>query len=182
MAYANSMYLFSKFVRDNKITGLNIQSIITSAEVLHDYERKLIEDNIQTQDIKTDSDMTWAEKNILIAEDEESNFILIKEILKKTGIKIIRARDGIEAVKMANQNKALDLILMDVQMPGINGYEATRKIRQLNINIPVIAQTAYAMSGEREISLGEGCNDYISKPIRAQELLYVIGKFLNSKI
>ena len=82
-------------------------------------------------------------------------------------------------VDLLEKYKDIDLILMDVHMPGISGYEVTREIRRLEIKTPIIAQTAYAMAGEEEISISEGCNDYISKPIRAQELFQLIGKYLD---
>ena len=126
-------------------------------------------------------DINWKDKTILIAEDEDSNFVLIKEILKSTGVNILRAKDGVEAVRMVKIMKDIDLVLMDIQMPGINGYEATREIRKMNIKLPIIAQTAYAMAGEREISQKEGCNDYIAKPLRADELIQIIGKFLDDQ-
>ncbi len=119
----------------------------------------------------------WEKKSILIAEDDESNFILLREILKKTRADILWAKDGEEAVELFSTRK-VDLVLMDVQMPGKNGYEATRLIKEINKQIPVVAQTAYAMAGERELSIDAGCDDYISKPVKISELMFVLNKYL----
>jgi CheY-like chemotaxis protein len=76
-------------------------------------------------------------------------------------------------------NPDIDLILMDIQMPEMNGYEATRKIRQFNKDVVIIAQTAYVLTGDREMAIAAGCNDYISKPIKKDELMALIQKYFN---
>ncbi len=119
----------------------------------------------------------WKGKTILIAEDDRSNFFLLNEILKRTNVNILWARDGDEAIQLFTAGH-VDLVLMDVQMPVKDGYEATRVIKGMNKNIPVVAQTAYAMAGEREMSLDAGCDDYISKPVRINELMFVLNKYL----
>ena len=83
-----------------------------------------------------------------------------------------------EAVEMCRNNPDLDLILMDIQMPGLNGYEATRQIRQFNKKVVIIAQTAFGLSGDREKSIAAGCNDYIAKPISKAGLIALIQKYL----
>jgi PAS domain S-box-containing protein len=107
----------------------------------------------------------WEGKTILIAEDDESNFKVLKEFLNKTNVTLLRALDGQEAVTICNNNNDIDLVLMDIQMPRLNGYEATQLIKSKNPRLPIIAQTAYAMSGEKEKSVKAGCDDYISKPL-----------------
>ncbi len=119
----------------------------------------------------------WADKTILIAEDDESNFILLREILKRTNVNILWAHNGEEAIQLFTSRK-VDLILMDIEMPVKNGYEATRVIKEMKDSVPVVAQTAYAMAGEREMSLDAGCEDYISKPVRINELMFVLNKYL----
>jgi PAS domain S-box-containing protein len=120
----------------------------------------------------------WSSKQILVAEDEESNYFLLSRILKKTGVNLLWARNGIEAIDLFKANQ-VDLVLMDIRMPVMDGYEATNAIKNINKNLPVIAQTAYALKGEREKSLTAGCDNYISKPIDSRELIAVLGKYLN---
>ena len=116
--------------------------------------------------------MDWSDKSVLIAEDEGTNFLLLVEFLEPTGIKIVRARNGIDVLEICSRVLPdLDLILMDMKMPGMTGYEATRKIREFDTKIPIIAQTAYAMMGDKEKILSAGCNDYVAKPIDENELI-----------
>ncbi len=116
---------------------------------------------------------------ILIAEDDEVSGLLIEIALKMFGKSILKAQNGLEAVEISRTNPDIDLILMDIQMPKMNGYEATRQIRQFNKEVIIIAQTAYGLSGDREIALGAGCDDYIAKPVSKAELLAIIHKYLN---
>lgn len=122
-------------------------------------------------------------KTILIADDNEINQRFISTLLHKKGYNYLTAFDGNEAIKLFNQNK-VDLILMDIQMPKLNGLNATKKIRD-NENFsgghtPIIAMTAYAMSGDRERFLSAGMDDYISKPIDFQQLYDIIDKYLSN--
>lgn len=119
----------------------------------------------------------WQNKVILIAEDEESNYSFLEHVLKRTGAKLLWAQNGKEAVTIAKTEK-VDLILMDIRMPGMDGYEATEIIKKENKTIPIIAQTAYALKGEKELSLASGCNDYISKPIDITELMGILSKYI----
>jgi PAS domain S-box-containing protein len=113
---------------------------------------------------------------ILIAEDDDTSKELISHYIKDFGKKVIVARSGSEAVGICRDNPDIDLILMDIQMPGLNGYEATRQIRQFNKDVVIIAQTALAQTGEREKSIDAGCNEYITKPINKVKLLEMINK------
>jgi PAS domain S-box-containing protein len=113
---------------------------------------------------------------ILIAEDDEISEILISMIFKNEKNEVLSVRTGIEAVDMLHAVKDIDLVLMDIQMPGMNGYEATRLIRQFNKHVVIIAQTAYGLLGDREKAIEAGCSDYISKPIEAKKLLSLIDK------
>jgi signal transduction histidine kinase/CheY-like chemotaxis protein len=122
----------------------------------------------------------WTGKTLLVAEDEEINYALISEILKETEVKILRAINGKEAIDiLLNQQNKIDLILMDIKMPEMNGYETIHAIRNLNNDIPIIAQSAYAMHDEIQKCFSLGCNDYITKPISSQEFINCIGKYLN---
>ena len=114
---------------------------------------------------------------ILIAEDDEVSEMLLQSTVKMFGKGIINARTGTEAVELCRQNPDIDLILMDIRMPEMGGYEATRQIRGFNKNVVIIAQTAYGLSGDREKAIEAGCDDYISKPINRTELLALIQKY-----
>ncbi|MFZ4547957.1 MAG: PAS domain S-box protein [Bacteroidales bacterium] len=113
---------------------------------------------------------------IMLAEDDEVSELLLKTTVKIFGKEIINARTGTEAVELCRQNPDIDLILMDIRMPELSGYEATRQIRGFNKNVVIIAQTAYGLSGDREKAIEAGCNDYIAKPINKDELLATIRK------
>jgi PAS domain S-box-containing protein len=114
---------------------------------------------------------------VLIAEDDETSEKLILIYITEFSNEVIKARTGIEAVEICRTNPDIDLILMDIQMPGLNGYEATRQIRQFNKDVVIIAQTAFGLSGNREKAMAAGCNDYIAKPINKGELLALIQKY-----
>jgi len=115
--------------------------------------------------------------NVLIAEDDESSAMLQKEIIKKYCKKVSHVYSGAEAVEATHKNPRLDLILMDIQMPLMNGYEATKKIRVFNNEVIIIAQTAYALPGDKEKAIEAGCNDYISKPITQTDLIDLMKKY-----
>jgi CheY-like chemotaxis protein len=108
---------------------------------------------------------------ILIAEDEEFNYLLLKYILEKNGYKTIRASNGVEALEIYRSGQHLDLIVMDVKMPVMSGLEATIEIRKTDSEIPIIALTAYALPGDREMCMEAGSSDYISKPIEKGDFL-----------
>jgi len=110
-------------------------------------------------------------KNILVSEDEEFNYLLIKYILEKEGFNVIRAANGMKALEIFDSETRLDLIVMDIKMPFMSGLEATIEIRKKNKKIPIIALTAYALQGDREMCLDAGCSDYISKPIDKSDFL-----------
>jgi PAS domain S-box-containing protein len=118
-------------------------------------------------------------KTILVAEDEESNFILLKELLLGLDFNIIRAVTGIEAIKLCQNNPQIDIVLMDIKMLVMDGYEATKRIKELRPNLPVIAQTAYSSEIDKNKALASGCDDYISKPIQKDILLFKIKNLLD---
>jgi len=114
---------------------------------------------------------------ILVAEDDETSQMLFSALVKEHSKALFEARTGIEAVDICRNNPDIDLVLMDIQMPGINGYEATRQIRQFNKDVIIIAQTAFGLSGDKDKAIEAGCNDYISKPIIKNELMYLIKQY-----
>jgi PAS domain S-box-containing protein len=117
-------------------------------------------------------------KTILVAEDDRINFLLIREILSKTGINIIWAANGEEAVEFCRKNKDIDLILMDIKMPLMDGYEAIKIIKEFKPDLPIIALTAYASSSDRDRALKEGCVDHIPKPIDRTQFFSILQKYL----
>ena len=123
------------------------------------------------------SNVNWIDKSILIVEDDRFNALIIENFLKETRATLKIANSGEKAVEMA---KALnpDVILMDIKLPGIDGKEATRLIRQFLPNVIIIAQTAFVTDTDKEEALSAGCNDFISKPIKFDKLIQVIMKFL----
>ena len=114
---------------------------------------------------------------ILIAEDDNISFLFIQQLLNKPEITLLRAIDGKQVIELARNNPDLSLILMDIKMPVINGIDATRKIREFNSTVPIIAQSAYSFTGEQEQALKAGCNDYMTKPINKGRLLTIIRKY-----
>jgi len=120
----------------------------------------------------------WSEYTVLVAEDEDTNFVYLQTALAKTNIKILRAKNGREAVDLVRVNPYIDIILMDIKMPEMNGLEATRSIKSFRKDIPIIAQTAFAMDEDKRNCEAIGCDDFLSKPIRYKILIEALSKFL----
>ncbi|MCF8359823.1 MAG: response regulator [Prolixibacteraceae bacterium] len=115
---------------------------------------------------------------LLIVEDVESNYLYLNAVLTKLDAQIDWVKNGIEAVNYVKEHPQVDVILMDLQMPEMNGYDATREIKKLYPNITVVAQTAFAMSDDRSKAIEAGCDDYLAKPIRSKDLLETVNKYL----
>jgi CheY-like chemotaxis protein len=118
--------------------------------------------------------------NILIAEDVESNFLYLKAVLSKLNVTVFWAKNGFEAIDICVQENSIDLVLMDLQMPEMNGYAATKVLKEKFPLLPIVAQTAFAISDDREKALDAGCDDYLAKPIKSKDLLLVVEKFIRS--
>ena len=116
---------------------------------------------------------------ILIVEDDETSEVFLSILTKGISREVLKATDGLIAVEICRNNPDIDLILMDINMPKMGGYEATGQIRQFNKDVIIIAQTSYGLLGDREKSIQVGCNDYISKPIKSEDLKALILKFFN---
>lgn len=142
------------------------------------YHRMSVEKGSHENTKELVSNFNWEGKTFLVAEDEEDNFRYIEVALALSNASLIWARNGQEAVDVFRRVDGIDLVLMDIKMPLMDGYEAARKIKKLNKEIPVIAQTAYAMSEEKEKSRQAGCDDYIAKPIGYDDLLTTINRFV----
>ncbi|MFV0289534.1 MAG: response regulator [Mangrovibacterium sp.] len=114
---------------------------------------------------------------ILIAEDVESNFLYLKAVLRKIDSEILWAKNGNEAIDLVRQQPDISIILMDLLMPDLNGFEATSIIKNEYPEIKIIAQTAFALPEDREKALMCGCDEYIAKPIRSADLIALIDQF-----
>ena len=121
----------------------------------------------------------WTNKVILIVEDEEVNGIFLEAVLHETGAQTIYAKNGHQAIDLCKSINKIDLILMDIRMPVMNGLKATQEIRKFNQTIPIIAQTALALEEDREKCLLAGCNDTITKPIEIEGLLLLINRYFS---
>jgi len=119
---------------------------------------------------------------VLIAEDDEASEKLITVAIKKFSKEIIKVTTGAGAVDACRNNPGIDLVLMDIKMPVMDGYEATRQIRQFNTDVVIIAQSAFALTGDSEKAIEAGCNDYISKPMKQVELTDLIRKYFSHKV
>lgn len=133
---------------------------------------------IKHQDAVLNTDNLNKKLKILIVEDDEDSQILISILVDKLATEILSVCSGSEAVKTCRNNPDIDLIFMDIQMPDMNGYDATRQIRQFNKDVVIIAQTAFALAGDKEKAINAGCTDYISKPLIERDLLKVIHKYI----
>jgi signal transduction histidine kinase/CheY-like chemotaxis protein/streptogramin lyase len=134
---------------------------------------------LEPKNIKMIPNYNWKNKNILIAEDEINNYMFLKAALKSTQANIFHAKNGEEAVKITNSDKNIDLIIMDLKMPVMDGLEATKIIRETNKEIKIIAFTAYAMTNDEALAIDYGCDDYISKPAKPQHIMRIISEHLN---
>ncbi|PLX12609.1 MAG: hypothetical protein C0597_13000 [Marinilabiliales bacterium] len=136
-------------------------------------EQKMVQNKLIKEDID------WSKKKILIAEDVEANYKLLYSFLERTKAKISWAKDGYQVIQMVDQDPNYDLILMDINMPIMTGHEALEKLKEKGVDIPVVAQTAYATDDQRYEIRDLGYSDYILKPITFQALLQKISKFLD---
>ncbi len=119
----------------------------------------------------------WSQKVVLIVEDDPSSQLLLNAILSKTGVKIIVVDNGNAAIQVFKDAEKVDLVLMDIKLKGLNGLETTKLIKNINPNIPIIAQTACAISGDMEKCIEAGCSAYLTKPISSSKLLETIDYF-----
>ncbi len=130
-----------------------------------------------TPELHTD----WSKEVFLIVDDVEANYLFYKSMMKRSGAILLWAKNGDDAIKQCKSNPSISLILMDVMMPYLDGYETTRRIKDFKSEVPVIAQTAFADQHGKEKALLAGCDDYITKPIQQTELISVINRLLYHK-
>ncbi len=120
----------------------------------------------------------WSDKTILIVEDDEISKEFLTELLFPSQVNILTAKNGETAIEMCKENLDISLVLMDVRLPLMNGEMAMKHIKKEFPDLPIIAQTAFAMSGDKENYLKSGFDDYIPKPIQMQDLLDIIARFI----
>ena len=121
----------------------------------------------------------WTGKKILIVEDVETNMLFFKAALSRTGATLLWAMDGFESITMCHNDPDINLILMDLRMSNLDGFQATEAIKSFRPNLPVIAQTTYTEEVDTDRLFEVGCDDYLPKPIRFDDLLNSIGKLIN---
>ena len=122
----------------------------------------------------------WSSKKCLLVDDNKDVLIYLNRILTDTGVAIITARSGFEAIAIIKENPDIDVVLLDMQMPEMNGIEATKEIRKIRKNLPIIAQTAFIFEDDKDIILEAGCDACLIKPIRREHLLTVMSSFVKS--
>jgi signal transduction histidine kinase len=160
-----------------------IESVIDNGSVFY-FEIPYIPASREIDDILlTDTDFInhkfdFRGKSILIAEDEDSSYYYIENVLRNTSAKLIRTKNGQETIDLVQSTNDLDLILMDIQMPVVSGYEAILTIKEKKKDIPIIVQTAYALLEQKDKILNSGCDAMISKPFKSSDLLNMIKKFI----
>ncbi len=129
-------------------------------------------------DIDTEFDLDLSGRKILIVEDNDTSRYYYQTALNQCKATILWAKTGIEAIKNCETDSEIELILMDLNMPEMDGFEATRQIKSLKPNLPIIVQSAFILSGEESKSYAAGCDDFIAKPVKLRTLLNAISKHL----
>ncbi|KAF0237046.1 MAG: hypothetical protein FD181_2247 [Prolixibacteraceae bacterium] len=159
---------------------INVASVIgegsefTFTIPVHNSEKPAPADALKTNQIKNK-----VKPFVLIAEDDEFNYEYLAVVLKSNGFNHVHAINGAEAIDLCRQHPEISIVLMDIKMPVMNGIEATKQIREFRPELPIIAITAYAQTGDKHRFIEAGCNDYVAKPIKKDELIKVINKYFN---
>ena len=120
----------------------------------------------------------WSDKTILVAEDVAANYMLIEAVLKTTRATLIWAQNGRQAVEACVENDRIDIVLMDIRMPEMDGIDATREIKKFRNNLPIIGQTAFCYNGEDRMIMEAGCSKVINKPVSSRILLSSIEEYM----
>jgi len=144
------------------------------------YLSETIKPDLTIKDEKTENNKKpLSQVKILVVEDDEVSADFLQIILMNVATNIIKVNSGEKAIELCKTHPDINVVLMDIKMPGISGFEATKRIREFNKEIIIIAQTAYALSGDKEKAIEMGCNDYIAKPVKQTELIELITKYLS---
>ena len=120
----------------------------------------------------------WEGKVILAVEDDDVSLEFLKELFEPYKITLLTTNNGQSAIDICKSEPKIDLVLMDIQLPVLNGKEAMKQIKIFRSDLPVVAQTAFAMAGDRELYINEGFDDYIAKPINVQEFILSVDRFI----
>jgi len=161
-------------IQSEKRKGTKIEVYLPS-----DIQNNTVKTNLKSQSMQHNNQKSPV---ILIAEDEDTNFFVLDLFIRKSlHMKTVRAANGLEAVELFKSNPDIILVLMDIKMPVLDGISATKKIKAVKPDIPVIAITAYALSGDEHKLRMAGCDDYVSKPVQKKELLRKIENILGNK-
>ena len=127
---------------------------------------------------KPTSDYQWPGKKILIVEDDPASCHLFNILLKSRGSELVNTDNGLKAVQICQEDSDISLVLMDIQLPIMDGYTATTKIKEMRAELPVIAQTAYAFQEDEQKCLAAGCDGYLTKPVKSAELFKMIDRLI----
>lgn len=178
IAIVHSLEFKNKLVELANLTGINLNGIVVKPFIPSTLAAALSAHNEEvSSDMRETGETCYDAMRVLLAEDNEINRLVVAENLKAFGLGVAFARNGREAVEMARKEH-FDLIFMDIQMPYMDGLEASQKIREFDSNIPIIAVSAAVMQKDRELSLASGMNDHIGKPIDASEFKRVLSCYL----
>jgi CheY-like chemotaxis protein len=139
------------------------------------------EEFTQKEMIINSNDATRYKATFLIADDDYASYLYLEKLLSGKDVAFLHTTNGTETVTAIRDNPGISLILMDIRMPGMSGLDATRQIRQFNKSVPIIAQTAYSLAGDREMAIEAGCSDYISKPVNGSDLQKMISRYIGKK-
>ena len=161
--------------------GTIFSIILPTITELMDKEEEMEQNQAQVPDAQVKSELMKFSGKVLVAEDNLANQFLVRKLLEKHGLNVTIAEDGQQAVEAVEQ-ESYDMIFMDVQMPVMNGYEATRALRAANINIPIVALTASVMVEDRKRCIESGCDDYLAKPIDRADLQEMLNKYLEPAV
>lgn len=171
----------SKHIVEMMGGSIRVESVVGEGSVFTfsiPYEEIINKDGVSSVFAQIEKSYNWENRQIVIADDVDTNFKFLNAILSKTKASIVWMKDGEEVVQYCKENNNVDLVLMDIQMPKIDGIEATKRIKKLNKQIIIVAQTAYALPNDNIKCIQAGCDDYIAKPINADLLLEKLDTFL----
>lgn len=175
-----SAYEKEELLKSQKEAGVNIDKVLSKPVTKSQLQEAILESNISLSNKNIETKKYFKGK-ILLAEDNETNQLVAKDILKNMGLEVDIASNGEEAVELYNLNK-YDLILMDLQMPVLDGFEATKKIREIDSKIPIIALSAAVMQSDKDLTSEAKMNAHLAKPIEIDKLSYELSKYLKSSV
>ena len=165
----------------NRDKGIRFEIVLPYNKPEQRQEKDMHDDSVEEVESLQNA-FDWKDKKILIAEDVESNYLLIEEALQSTKATVLHAENGKEAVEIFEQNPDIDLILMDIKMPVMDGLDATREIKAKNPDVPIIAQTAFVIDNDKQSAMDAGCDNYVSKPLNFEKLFKNMDLYMNNMV